>query len=448
MKKKVFYFLAGLALITGLAACSDDEETKLLPPAASIEFMKEGSAEMVQGDTLYLKAKVERKLEETQYDWLLNGQSVSTDSTYSFIPEEPGTYTIRVKVSNLAGNTMAEASVQVSGKYKNGVFILNEGSVWGGDKGGHLLFISPKGEMTDTVFRKENNGAWLGNCPQDLFITNNKMYIVAQNGGNEGGFLTILNAETMKKEAAFGDDLKGVIDWPTHVAVLNEDDIYLRDNGGIRVFHPSTKEATFIKGSNGARKNTMAVVEGKLFAAQKKSLLVIEAGKDTISYKVDFDSNVSGVVKTSDNNLWISTSGKISKVNAKDYSIMATNELPADAAKKLTASFAATPSITAKGDTLYMSALSTKIYRHIFSKNQTDLMVDAKDLVENANIVYNTVAVHPVTGEVYMNTIKGYGESEINQITVFDFSGNEPVVKAAYHNYTKFPAGIFFTSYF
>ena len=50
-----------------------------------------------------------------------------------------------------------------------------------------------------------------------------------------------------------------------------------------------------------------------------------------------------------------------------------------------------------------MSALSTKIYRHIFSTNETKLMVDAKEMVENANIVYNTVAVDPVTeGDLFI----------------------------------------------
>lgn len=57
-----------------------------------------------------------------------------------------------------------------------------------------------------------------------------------KNGGNEGGFLTIVNAETLKLETAFGDELKSQVSWPTHVAVLGDDNIYLRDNGGIKLF--------------------------------------------------------------------------------------------------------------------------------------------------------------------------------------------------------------------
>lgn len=196
----------------------------------------------------------------------------------------------------------------------------------------------------------------------------------------------------------------------------------------------------------------MAVVGGKVFASQNKNLLVIESGKDKVSATVEFDGNISGVVKSSDNNVWVSVStGKIAKVSAKDYSIIKENDLSSntDATKTLSASFAAAPSITAKGDTLYMSGLATKIYRHIFSTNETKLMVDVKEMVENANIVYNTVTVDPVTEGVYFNTIKGYGDNVgINQISIFDFSGATPTLKAHYNDCTRYPAGVFFTSNF
>lgn len=75
----------------------------------------------------------------------------------------------------------------------------------------------------------------------------------------------------------------------------------------------------------------MAVVGGKVFASQNKNLLVIESGKDKVSATVEFDGNISGVVKSSDNNVWVSVStGKIAKVSAKDYSIIKENDLSAD----------------------------------------------------------------------------------------------------------------------
>ena len=86
--------------------------------------------------------------------------------------------------------------------------------------------------------------------------------------------MTVVNAETLKLETAFGDELKGKIDWPTHVAVLSDDNIYLRDNAGIKLFHPSTGEATLIEGTERARKNTMAVVGEKFLLRKTRTFLL------------------------------------------------------------------------------------------------------------------------------------------------------------------------------
>lgn len=76
-------------------------------------------------------------------------------------------------------------------------------------------------------------------------------------------------------------------------------------------------------------------------------------------------------------------------------------------------------------------------------------MVDAKTYVDNANIVYNNIAVHPRTGKVYLNTIKAFGwDFLINNISVFDLESATPVLDNNYQNYTHFPAGIFFPADF
>ena len=427
------------ALLSLLFSCNDDDYIPT-PPEVKIECMS-GDFSMAAEDTLYLKANVISPL-ETTLEWKVNGESVSTDSVLVFTKNEPRQYNILLTAVNADGEASALASVEVYGKYKHGTFVLSEGT-WG--QGGRLLFISPKGVVTDTVYRKENNGNRLGEYSQDLFIFNKKMYIVSQNGGNDGGFLTVLNAETLKQERVFQEELKGKVATPTHVAVLSDDDIYLLGIKGITRFNPTTGETALIKGSNGVRKNTMAVVNGKIFAAKAKNLLVIEAGKDSISTAIPFDANISGVLRSHDKNVWVSTAdGKISKVNATDYSIIKTNET--GLTSQLAASFAANPSITAKGDTLYVSGLTTKIYRHVFSTGETTLMVDAKEMVEDAGIVYNTCAVHPKTGEVYLNTIKSYANYDTNNsISVFNFSSGEARLVAAYKNYTRYHAGTFFT---
>lgn len=441
MKKFYFAFLF-LGVLTGLvSSCSDDDKYIPTPPTVTIESAK-GSFSMLPTESIVLKAKVDSPI-ETSLAWLVNGEKVSTDSIYTFKAEELGKYNVTLAASNADGKAFTTTTIEVHGTYKYGTFILNEGKY--GDPGS-LIFITPEGEVIDNAYYLENGGE-LGGNTQDLFIKENKMYIVSQNGGYDGGYLTILNAETLKRERKFQDELAGNVSMPTHVVALGEDDIYLRDSDGIKRFQPSSGTVTLIEGTKGARKNTMAVADGKVFATVKTSVVVIEAGKDEISETIGFDGSVSGVIKASDGNLWVSdATGTITKVDAKTYQKLASNTVSDEAKKALSASFPATPSITAKGDTLYMSGVSSKIYRHIFSTKETKLMVDAKDYVENAGIIYNTCAVHPLTGEVYLNSIKGYGSNYlINNISVFDFRGEEARLSANYKDRTAFPAGIFFT---
>ncbi|HBX44487.1 MAG TPA: hypothetical protein DEG28_01140 [Porphyromonadaceae bacterium] len=57
-----------------------------------------------------------------------------------------------------------------------GVYILNEGSVWGGEDGS-LIYITPDKYVLGNIYYNINGRA-PGNCTQDLFIKNGKMYII------------------------------------------------------------------------------------------------------------------------------------------------------------------------------------------------------------------------------------------------------------------------------
>lgn len=449
MKKK-FYYLA-LVVLAGFASCSEDD-TPYTPslPVVAIENIS-GEVSVAQEDTVYLKARINSS-SESIFNWSVNGEQVTNtaDSIFKFVKKDLGDYTVSLSCTNVDGEASAKVEINVYGKFRDGTFILNEGNMT--TENGSLVFISPKGVITDSAYFKVN-GTELGNVTQDLFIGNQKMYIISQNGRKNpvgtsfenDGMLVVANAETLKKEAAYNDELS-VLSWPTHVAVLGQDNVFIRDNKGVYLFNTSSKELKFITGTTGALKNRMAVVGGKVFVPASKSVLVLESGRDEVSYKIDMGATVSGVIKSSDGNIWVSTTGtpnKITKINVKNYDIIKANEITE---AKLGAGWGATPGISAKGDTLFFSNASTKIYRHIFTIGTTEFMVDAKTLVDNANIVYNNLAVHPITGEVYLNTIKAYGwDFLINGIGVFNFCGTEPRVSANYLNHTHFPAGIYFT---
>jgi hypothetical protein len=442
MKKNLPVFMALIAIAA--ASCSKDDITEL--PAPDVDIVISQNA-VAQEDTLILKVKADPG---SSFKWTIDGKDAATqDSIFKFVSTELGEHMIALTATRNNKTSSSQTSVTVYGKYKYGTFILNEGNMT--TENGSLTFISPKGVVTDSAYFKAN-GTELGNVTQDLFINRDKIYIISQNGkknavGNNfanDGLLVVANAETLKKEAAYNDELSA-LSWPTHVAVLNEENVILRDNKGLYKFNTTTRTLTFIKGSSNANKLTMAVSNNKIFAAAGTKVYVIEPDKDTLTYSLDMKASISGIVKASDGNIWVSTTGspsKITKINYRDYSLIKANDITIGS---LSAGWGATPGITAKGDTLYFSGAGTKIYRHIFSIGATEFMVDAKTIVENANIVYNNIAVHPLTGEVYLNTIKGYGwDFLINNTSAFNF-GNKSVVSANYQNHTHFPAGIFFT---
>lgn len=445
MKRSVLVFGAFIAVAA--VSCSKDDATGPMaaPDVDIINVLAQNSA--AQEDTVIFKV---RATEGSSFAWSVDGKDAAvSDSVFKFVSTELGAHTIAVTASRNSVHASAKSDVTIYGKYKHGTWILNEGNMT--SENGSLIFISPKGVVTDNVYFKVN-GTELGNVTQDLYIYNKKMYIISQNGkknavGNSfanDGMMVVANAETLTKEAAYNDEL-AILKWPTHIAVLNEENVIIRDNNGLYRFNPVTKALTFIKGSKSAAKLTMAVSNNKVFAAAGTKVYVVEPNKDTLTMAIDMKASVSGVVKASDGNLWVSTTGSpamISKINYRDYSTIKANSITTGS---VSATVAATPGITAKGDTLYFSATTTKIYRHVFSLGTTEYLTDAKTMVADAGIVYNNIAVHPITGEVYLNSIKGFGLNYlINNISVLNFS-NEVTLSANYKDHTKFPAGIFFT---
>ena len=419
-------------------ACQEEPEATATPTEAYIEIEGSSPSEevtLVQEGSLKLTA-ICKGGNHFEILWEVNNKEVSRETTYEFVATEVGQQLLTLTTTNEDGSrSKANLAITVYGKYKHGTIVLNEGNMT--SENGFITFISPQGVITDSAYYKVNNSS-LGNTAQDLFITNQKMYIISQNGGGDGT-LVVANAETLIKEAGYSPSLS----WPSHVAVVGSNQIYIRDNKGIHLFNPETNELTFVEGTKGAAKNRMAVIDKKVFVPAGNKIYVIE-GEQVET--VQFAGQISGVIATSDKNLYVScttTPAQINKMNSKDYSIIQTNVL---GDVKVGAGYGATPGISAKGDTIYLSNASTKIYRHLFKSNQTEFMVDVKEQIEQAGIVYNNLAVHPITGEVYFNTLKGFGANYlVNNISVWNFSKEEATLQADYKNHTHFPAGIFFT---
>lgn len=434
---KKYFLLMLLTLSLGFTACSDDD-TEITLSSVSIEH--EGDqAEIVQNGVLTLIAKYDSNV-TPKFEWKVDNEVKSNEATFDFSSEKLGEHIITLTVSADANEESATLKVNVYGKYKKGTFILNEGNF--GKTNSHLVFISPDFEVTKDAYFQVNN-SHLGDVSQDLYINNGKMYIVSQGSSTNplAMGVTIANAETLEKIAFYHDELSELSS-PTNIVATDDNNVYIRDGRGIYLFNPSTKTVTFIEDTRGAAKTSMAVSKGKVFAVISNSIIVIQG--QAIVGTTEFESNPTGIIKADDGNLWVSTSNSINKLSSTDYSIIKTNSLKD---YQLTTYGSATP-FSAKGNKLYFNSNEVKIYSHDFTSGETQMLYNVEDNIENAKMVYGSVAVNPKNGDVYINTIDGYASYTTNNISIFNFEHDSEPLLHNLKNYTSFPAGIYFTDSF
>ncbi|MDN4754499.1 PKD domain containing protein [Porphyromonadaceae bacterium W3.11] len=491
MKKKTFQWslILGLLLSLSLFGCSSDDRIN------DLENELNKLKEQIDAD----KAKAEKEKQETEANNPFIKLALDKDEiALNFYPGEP----IKVKVDSkglkdivgISSNptwtvsyddasqmsiitapvksTAGASNIIISGvndkgqvfrgviactlnDYSSpyGTFILNEGSVWSTpSEMGSLIYINPREAATANVY-KGINGRAIGSCPQDMFLYNDKYFVISQNTNpNTDGRLTIFDANTLEKRGYYSTELSELNN-PTHVAVVDDTHIYIRDEKGIWLFDTaySANKLTLIEGTKGARKNVMAVSHNKVFFSKNKDLKVIDSKTNSIVYEHSFDGKISGIINADKDHIYVSSYeknvGVIRKINTESYEVVQENMIGEEyEGKLLQMSFAAAPGISAKGDTIYYSSLGQKIYRHIFSTNSSKLMVDIKEeLNPEHKVTYNTAQVHPVTGHVYFNTLKGFGQDyKTNTIYRFDMTGDKGKLLNRWENLSRFPAGIFF----
>ena len=292
-----------------------------------------------------------------------------------------------------------------------------------------------------------------------------KIYIISQNGDtnamgvsfNNDGVLVVADARTLKKVRAFTNEELSQLDWPTHVAVLDEQHVYIRDKQGIwrlnmedGSLHPITL------GSYKAPQAPFAVVNGKVYTYYNGGFMV---GLYEISPESDTARQIgsggiwwqyiaiTGIAAAGDGKLWImgyenQASPFISKydIASGEYTKQSVTTLP-----NLGYDFAGIR-FSAYGDLIYYLD-GTTVHRLNFETGDDEVMTDLSSIDENAAISYNGLGVNPVTGYVYAKTIKDVGPFfTTNSIWVFDFDASldEPLHK--FDNYTRFPAGVFFNN--
>lgn len=361
-----------------------------------------------------------------------------------------------------------------------GVFVLNEGNM--SNETGTLLYITPEGELIDSIYARVN-GSLLGNVTQDMKFYGDNVYFISQNGNKASlggefqadGMLIIANRHTMKRVQAFTHEEMKDLKWPTHIAVVDENTIFIRDNKGVWKFNPTSKELTFMEGSEKAVKQPFVVLQGKAFtfstlqSGVSMSLLSFDAASTKatkVSVGYDF-KKLNAIGYRDENSLYVAGVFDYLQQSYLCCYNFDGNRLNRDGFVYISAPIEsrngfASSWFTAKDDEVYYlvgSMLSHVTYKageklkaktkgpdddsKTFKASWEDELLDVYDLGDNASIIYNGVAIHPVTGEIYLNTLKGFGENyKTNNIWRIDPA--KKVSTRTWENHTAFPAGIFF----
>lgn len=383
----------------------------------------------------------------------VNGQNLSFDLTL---------------VAKGEDNTEKEAKVKIvytaSFDAPEGTFVLNEGNMT--TENGSLIYITPDGFVIDDAY-KAVNGTELGNVCQDMAICNGKIYIISQNGDENAlgtkfendGMLVVLDAKTLKREKSFSKSELSVLDWPTHIAVLDESNVYIRDNKGVYRFDINTKELNFIEGSEGAPKSKFVVMDRKVYtiiSGYISKLLEITEKEDIVNeIKLPYSApykDIYSISKSDDGKIWLSAFGfgkyYIGKYSLADKTLVSRqiSIMPSLGSSGL--------SFVTKGNNIYYTS-DTSIYTLKFDENPElgaesgleaeNVLCDLNSFDNNAKLLYNGLGINQATGMLYVNTLKGVGPFyTTNSIWEFDLNGDWTAPKNKYDNYTNFPAGFFF----
>lgn len=377
--------------------------------------------------------------------------------------------TLRITAAGSGANkVVCEVALRCLNSFDDpaGTFVLNEGNMT--TENGSLTYISPEGYVFDDAYRTVN-GSELGNVAQDMAFCDGKIYVISQNGNRNAngaefendGMLVVMDARTLRRTASFSNEELAGLDWPTHIAVLDERHIYIRDNAGVHRLDGETGTLTFVEGSEDAPKSRFVTMNGKVYtylSGYISKIYEISPESDAVNSirlpltGIECDINeVLGIQAADDGRMWIMTFG-FGKTAMNKFDLSTQDIVQRQINIKPTAG--ASGVAFAAHDNLVYYADGTIIYRLPFDESAeldaasgldaVELLTDVSGLDPNAGQLYNGLGVHPATGHLYINSIKSYAQFTQNQIWEFDPAGDFLSPLAKYENYTNFPAGFFF----
>ncbi|MBO5903102.1 MAG: YncE family protein [Tidjanibacter sp.] len=287
------------------------------------------------------------------------------------------------------------------------VYIINEGN-WG-SANASLSSYNPATKVVGNNLFRRSNSVPLGDLAQSSAVYGDDLYIVV----NNSGVVFRVDRQSMK--------IQGKIDGltsPRFIALVSDTKGYISNmyTNQINIFNPSTCE---IIGSitlpEEASSDQMAVIGGKLYVAwwsYGKKIYEIDTKTDKVVGEIEVGLQPWSVVVDNAGKLWVLSDGGCYPENPAGYEapkLMRINPATKTIERTFTFTegdyFSSRLALNGAADTLYYT-VGGKVWRMAVSDN----VLPSEPLL-NEGVYYYSMAVDPVSGELYVGDAGDYVNS-------------------------------------
>ena len=437
MKIKNLLLLA-CTVLAMLSSCNQDENVQ--NPSSGLDQKSGKSIVLKQGEVFTLAPEF-RSAASDHYSWVLNGENVSSQSSYQFASDEVGVHKLSFEIDNGMGIERAEYSIKVTGSYSSGVFIVNEG--WFGHENGSVNYWDGiSNTIEHKVYAKENPGKQLGVTSQFAGIQNGHMYFVSKGYGSQKGNVVVANSQTLKHEGTIelsSGQCRAFVALNESVGYLSTGGVGTGNGSGIyKVDLRNYRVSSAVSGVGNAEVGNMLIASGKLFALRSNQLLIIDINSNNLQNTISLPGTAGGMVKDKNGNIWVAAQSKLIKVNPQTLGI----DQISLSGVSVNSSFgwawnAGSLTYSKSNNTLYFvnggGWAPRKVACYHIDSNQSETLFS----IDSDYQIYGAgTYVNPASNKLYVTAIKGFGQDgQYNRLYVYNLLGNKEKVLNYNHFY-------------
>jgi len=201
-----------------------------------------------------------------------------------------------------------DAPLSPQGRYRNGVFVVNEGS--GAGSGDVSFFDLDSNKVINNLFARENTPARLGTFVQSMLVHNDKAYICVDNGNQ----VAVVNSNTFAQEATIRLKVPHTMIADGNTGYVTEwikVDYVSPPKGRVSVINLQTNSVTDSISTDGAFPTRMILTNTRLYVLNslENTVSIINTQTKRLERKVTVGDSPVGIVLDRNNDIWVLTAG-------------------------------------------------------------------------------------------------------------------------------------------